>query len=70
MNIIYPSHQNQYQRQNRNAKTFFIIFFKFCTFDYYQNTLFMSQQKRLFLLDAYALIFRGYYAFIKPSYQL
>jgi DNA polymerase I len=26
---------------------------------------FMSQQKRLFLLDAYALIFRGYYAFIK-----
>ncbi len=29
------------------------------------NTFFMSQQKRLFLLDAYALIFRGYYAFIK-----
>ena len=25
----------------------------------------MSQPKRLFLLDAYALIFRGYYAFIK-----
>ena len=25
----------------------------------------MSSQKRLFLLDAYALIFRGYYAFIK-----
>ncbi|MDG3583087.1 DNA polymerase I [Galbibacter pacificus] len=25
----------------------------------------MSDQKRLFLLDAYALIFRGYYAFIK-----
>jgi DNA polymerase-1 len=25
----------------------------------------MSEQKRLFLLDAYALIFRGYYAFIK-----
>ena len=25
----------------------------------------MSMQKRLFLLDAYALIFRGYYAFIK-----
>lgn len=25
----------------------------------------MSQQKRLFLVDAYALIFRGYYAFIK-----
>tara|TARA_B100001059_G_scaffold81674_1_gene79715 strand:- start:333 stop:1289 length:957 start_codon:yes stop_codon:yes gene_type:complete len=25
----------------------------------------MSQQNRLFLLDAYALIFRGYYAFIK-----
>ena len=25
----------------------------------------MSQQKRLFFLDAYALIFRGYYAFIK-----
>lgn len=29
-----------------------------------QNIL-MSAQKRLFLLDAYALIFRGYYAFIK-----
>ncbi len=25
----------------------------------------MTQQKRLFLVDAYALIFRGYYAFIK-----
>ena len=25
----------------------------------------MSTQKRLFLVDAYALIFRGYYAFIK-----
>jgi DNA polymerase-1 len=25
----------------------------------------MKKQKRLFLLDAYALIFRGYYAFIK-----
>ena len=25
----------------------------------------MNQDKRLFLLDAYALIFRGYYAFIK-----
>lgn len=25
----------------------------------------MSQSNRLFLLDAYALIFRGYYAFIK-----
>ena len=30
-----------------------------------QKIQFMSQQKRLFLLDAYALIFRGYYAFIK-----
>lgn len=29
------------------------------------NNFFMSTQKRLFLLDAYALIFRGYYAFIK-----
>jgi DNA polymerase-1 len=29
------------------------------------NIFFMSTQKRLFLLDAYALIFRGYYAFIK-----
>ena len=25
----------------------------------------MSNKKRLFLIDAYALIFRGYYAFIK-----
>jgi DNA polymerase-1 len=31
------------------------------TIDFYT----MSTQKRLFLLDAYALIFRGYYAFIK-----
>ena len=29
------------------------------------QNLIMSAQKRLFLLDAYALIFRGYYAFIK-----
>ena len=29
------------------------------------NQKVMSTQKRLFLLDAYALIFRGYYAFIK-----
>jgi DNA polymerase-1 len=29
------------------------------------KSLFMSQPKRLFLLDAFALIFRGYYAFIK-----
>ena len=25
----------------------------------------MDKKKRLFLIDAYALIFRGYYAFIK-----
>ena len=25
----------------------------------------MSDQKRVFLVDAFALIFRGYYAFIK-----
>ena len=25
----------------------------------------MSSRKKLFLIDAYALIFRGYYAFIK-----
>jgi DNA polymerase-1 len=25
----------------------------------------MANEKKLFLLDAYALIFRGYYAFIK-----
>lgn len=31
---------------------------------FYQNMP-MSNQKRLFLVDAYALIFRGYYAFIK-----
>lgn len=30
-----------------------------------QTIFAMSDQKRLFLLDAYALIFRGYYAFIK-----
>jgi len=32
---------------------------------FYANNFSMSDQKRLFLLDAYALIFRGYYAFIK-----
>jgi Tfp pilus assembly protein PilE len=67
MNIIYPSHQNQYQRQNRNAKTFLLSFLSLYL-DYYQNTPFMSQQKRLFLFDAYVLIFRGYHAFIKPSH--
>ena len=30
-----------------------------------ENRLLYMSQKRLFLLDAYALIFRGYYAFIK-----
>ena len=30
----------------------------------------MSEQKRLFLVDAYALIFRGYYAFIKFGQSL
>jgi DNA polymerase-1 len=29
----------------------------------------MSEQNVSFLLDAYALIFRGYYAFIKPKNQ-
>jgi DNA polymerase-1 len=29
----------------------------------------MSQQNVFFLLDAYALIFRGYYAFIKPEFK-
>ncbi len=32
---------------------------------FYDKNFYMSAQKRLFLLDAYALIFRGYYAFIK-----
>lgn len=32
---------------------------------FYTKCIRMSQPKRLFLLDAYALIFRGYYAFIK-----
>jgi len=32
---------------------------------YTKYIFYMSAQKRLFLLDAYALIFRGYYAFIK-----
>src|SRR5690606_32881909 len=31
----------------------------------YYKIRFMSTKKRLFLVDAYALIFRGYYAFIK-----
>ena len=39
----------------------FYLFVKFITFEK-NNTM---SQKRLFLLDAYALIFRGYYAFIK-----
>jgi hypothetical protein len=41
----------------------------FCTFlNLYKITI-MSDQKRLFLLDAYALIFRGYYAFKKSKDQ-
>jgi DNA polymerase-1 len=39
-------------------------FKKLCLF-LHPNYFNMSTQKRLFLLDAYALIFRGYYAFIK-----
>ncbi len=31
----------------------------------FKLNFYMSDQKRLFLVDAYALIFRGYYAFIK-----
>ena len=31
----------------------------------FNKTKLMSEQKRLFLVDAFALIFRGYYAFIK-----
>jgi DNA polymerase I len=42
----------------------FTFKFKICSFIVF-NTHYMSEQKRLFLLDAYALIFRGYYAFIK-----
>ena len=38
--------------------------FQFRSFIYYK-IYFMSDPKRLFLVDAYALIFRGYYAFIK-----
>lgn len=34
-------------------------------FAYFYGKLIFMSQKRLFLLDAYALIFRGYYAFIK-----
>jgi len=30
----------------------------------------MAEQKRLFLLDAFALIFRGYYALIKRKTRL
>ena len=46
---------------------FAIISFIKCKFEFYISKLklVMSSQKRLFLLDAYALIFRGYYAFIK-----
>ena len=37
---------------------------KFCSFGIRQNKT-MSDKKRLFLVDAYALIFRGYFALIK-----
>lgn len=43
--------------------TLFFISYNYCTFDSLEND--HMSQKRLFLLDAYALIFRGYYAFIK-----
>ena len=40
--------------------------FKKINYFYHPNKyIFMSDQKRLYLLDAYALIFRGYFAFIK-----
>lgn len=38
---------------------------KFCSFGILQSYTLMSDKKKLFLLDAFALIFRGYYAFIK-----
>ena len=38
---------------------------KFCSFSIPNKSIKMSDQKRVFLVDAYALIFRGYYAFIK-----
>ena len=41
-----------------------LIFESLAIFTLHKN-VYMSTQKRLFLLDAYALIFRGYFAFIK-----
>jgi DNA polymerase-1 len=41
-----------------------LAFLCFVILGFYTKAI-MASQKRLFLLDAYALIFRGYYAFIK-----
>ncbi len=41
-----------------------VVLKRLTIFTNYKNTI-MSEKKRLYLLDAYALIFRGYFAFIK-----
>jgi DNA polymerase I len=48
----------------RDRSFFYVILPKTHIFEHNSFSI-MSTQKRLFLLDAYALIFRGYYAFIK-----
>ena len=44
-------------------KRFFTVFF--CTFTMKKKDKYMNSTDKLFLLDAYALIYRAYYAFIK-----
>ncbi|MFN4198973.1 MAG: hypothetical protein ACK4FS_08110 [Flavobacterium sp.] len=48
----------------RDHSFFYVILPKTHIFEHNSFSM-MSTKKRLFLLDAYALIFRGYYAFIK-----
>ena len=52
-------------RNQKLVSAFFFFSNQKCIFEIFNIFRIMSTQKRLFLLDAYALIFRGYYAFIK-----
>jgi len=60
--FVTPAHQDTIQFAATNPRFFFLLLYILPNFEG-QNT-FPNMQK-LFLLDAYALIYRAYYAFIK-----
>jgi 5'-3' exonuclease len=54
-------------KQNNNYLIQFFSFSKFCTFELFTKSQLCLHKTTFSLLDAYALIFRGYYAFIKTQ---